>query len=99
VASALAYSQVQDPNVFVNPNHAWISIGTETLYLVCLRSGMARLIQEAKAAFLYLSQRDDWPDMSELRVVDDLGKMVRGHSFFEEAPFGNRRHAFLFSLV
>lgn len=55
VASALAYSQVQDPNVFVDPDHTWISIGMERLRLDRLRSGMARLIQDVKAAFLHLS--------------------------------------------
>ena len=99
MASALAYSQVQDPNVFVDPDHAWISIGTEMLRLDRLRSGMARLIQDAKAVFLHLSQEDCWPTMSELHIVDDLGKTDRGYSFLEEAPFGNRKHAFFLSSV
>ncbi|KAF8131379.1 hypothetical protein EV363DRAFT_1329892 [Boletus edulis] len=99
VASALAYSQVQDPNVFVDPGYTWISIGTETLHLDRLRSGMATLIQEAKAAFLYLARRDEWPNMSELHIVDDLGKTDRGYSFLEEAPFSNRRHEFFLSSV
>ncbi|KAG6380518.1 hypothetical protein JVT61DRAFT_8682 [Boletus reticuloceps] len=92
VASALVYSQVQDPNVFVDPDHAWISVGREALHLDRLRSGMARLLQNAKAAFLYLAGQDQWPNMSELHVVDDLGKVDRGYSFLEEAPFSNRRH-------
>jgi len=99
VASALAFSQVQDPNVFVDPAYEWISIGTETLHLDRLRSGMARLIQEAKAAFLYLARQDEWPNMSELHIVDDLGKTDRGYSFLEEAPFSNRRYEFFLSSV
>ena len=99
MASTLAYSQVQDPNVFIAPDHAWISIGTETMYLDRLRSGMARLIQDAKAAFLHLSQEDDWPSMSGLHIIDDLGKTDRGYSFLEEAPFGSRKYAFFLSSV
>ena len=99
MASALAYSQVQDPNVFVDPDHAWISIGTETLHLDRLRSGVARLIQDAKAGFLHLSQEDDWPTLSKSHIVDDLGKTDRGYSFLEEAPFVTRKHAFFLSSV
>lgn len=99
MASALAYSQVQDPNVFVDPDRAWISIGTETLHLDRLRSGMARLIQDAKAAFLHLSQQDDWPTMSGSHIVDDLGKTDRGYSFLEEVPFANHKPAFFLSSV
>ena len=55
VASTLTYSQVQDLNVFVDPDHAWISIGMERLRLDCLQSRMARLIQDAKAVFQHLS--------------------------------------------
>lgn len=99
MASALAYSQVLDPNVFVDPDREWISIGTETLRLDHLRSGVARLIQDAKAAFLHLSQQDHWPSMSELHLTDDLGKTDRGYSFLDEAPFSNRKHEFFLSSV
>lgn len=99
MASALAYSQVQDPNVFVDPNRAWISIGTETLHLDRLRSGMARLIHDVKAAFQHLSRQDDWPTMSELHIADDLGKTDRGYSFLDEAPFCNHKHTFFLSSV
>lgn len=60
---------------------------------------MARLIQDAKAAFLHLSQQDDWPTTSESHIVDDLGKADRGYSFLQEAPFANRKHAFFLSSV
>lgn len=99
VASALARSQVQDPDVFVDPAHTWISIGKETLHLDRLRSGMARLLQDAKTAFLHLVRQDQWPNISELHVVDDLGKADRGYSFLEEAHFSNRRHEFFLSAV
>lgn len=99
MASALAYSQVQDPNVFVDPDRAWVSIGAETLHLDRLRGGMARLIQDAKAAFLHLNQEDDWPSIPELHVIDNLGKADRGYSFLEEAPFASRKHAFFLSSV
>lgn len=99
MASALAYSQVQDPNVFVDPDRAWISIGTQTLYIDRLRSGVARLIQDAKAAFLYLSRKDAWPTMSEAHIIDDLTKTDRGYSFLDEAPFSNRKHTFFLSSV
>lgn len=99
LASALAYSQVRDPNVFVDPGYAWISIGVETLRLDQLRKGMASLIQDAKAAYVHLSQEKDWPSMAELHVADDLTQAGRGYSFLEEAPFASRKHAFFFSSV
>ncbi|KAG6373608.1 hypothetical protein JVT61DRAFT_6260 [Boletus reticuloceps] len=79
VASALAYSQVQDPNVFIDPAYIWISIGTEMLHLDHLRN--------------------EWPNMSKLHIVNDLGKTDRGYSFLEEAWFSNRQHEFFLSLV
>ena len=71
----------------------------ETLHLDHLQSRMARLIQDAKTAFLHLSQDDDWPIMSKLHIVDNLGKMGRGYSFLEEAPFVTCKYAFFLSSV
>lgn len=98
MASALVFSQVKEPNAFVNPDCTWISIGTETLYLDHLHSGMARLIEDEKAAFLYLSQQDDWPTMSELHIIDNLGKMDRGYSFLEDSSLQSSQTCVLFVI-
>ncbi|KAG6371370.1 hypothetical protein JVT61DRAFT_9578 [Boletus reticuloceps] len=46
--SALVYNQVADPQVYVDPNYEWISIGRETLHLQRLREGMQHLVQTVK---------------------------------------------------
>ena len=98
-ASALAYSQVKDPKVFVDPKYEWISIGTETLRLDNLRGGMKKLIQTIKEQYLLLSGDSVWTAAPEGPVVDDLSNVRRGYSFLDESPFKGRKHAFFLSAV
>lgn len=99
-ASSLAYSQVAEPQVYVDPTYQWISIGEQTLHLQNLRDGMQKLIQTAKDAYLCLSGDGAWVGLQTgLKVVDDLSNMRRGYSFLDEPPFRNEKHDFFLSLV
>ena len=98
--SSLAYNQVADPHVYVDPKYEWISIGRETLHLKRLREGMQRLVQTVKETYAQLSGDGTWPGLPEgLSVVDDLGNLKRGYCFLEEEPFQTRKHVFFLSLV
>ncbi|KAH0825830.1 hypothetical protein J3R83DRAFT_7803, partial [Lanmaoa asiatica] len=99
-ASSLAYNQVAEPQVYVDPTYQWISIGGQTLYLQNLRDGMQKLIQTAKDMHFRLSGDDAWegPPIG-LKVIDDLSNMHRGYSFLEEQPFRSERHTFFLFLV
>lgn len=99
-ASSLAYNQVAEPQVYVDPTYQWISIRDQTLYLQNLRDGMQKLVQTAKDIYLRLSGDDTWEGLPKgLKVVDDLSNTHRGYSFLEEQPFWSQRHAFFLSLV
>ena len=99
-ASSLAYTQVAEPQVYVDPTYQWIAIGEQTLHLQNLRDGMQKLIQTAKDMYLCLSGDDAWVGLPiGLKVVDDLGNMRRGYSFLDEPPFRNERHTFFLALV
>jgi hypothetical protein len=98
-ASALAYSQVKDPKVYVDPSYEWISIGTETLRLDLLRGGMDRLVKTIKEQYVLLSGDAAWPGPWEGPVVDDLSNVRRGYCFLEESPFKGTKHSFFLSAV
>lgn len=99
-ASALSYSQVRDPHVYVDPDHKWISIGRETLHLRKLREGMQHLVRLVKDIYVRLSGVGAWPDPPRgLHVVDDFTNVRRGYSFLDEEPFQSKKHAFFLSLV
>lgn len=99
-ASSLAYTQVVEPQVYVDPAHQWISIGEQTLYLQNLRDGMQKLIQTAKDLYLCLSGDDAWVGLPiALKVIDNLSNMRRGYSFLDEPPFRSERYTFFLSLV
>ena len=97
--SALAYAQVKEPRVFVDPDHKWISIGTETLSLNRLRAGMQSLVQEVKQCYCMLSGSSSWPMPDDLTIKDNLRKSTRGYCFLEELPFRETQHSFFLSAV
>ena len=98
-ASALSYSQVKDPKVYVDPNYEWISIGTETLRLDVLRGGLERLVQTIKGLYIALSGDAVWPGSPGGPIVDDLSNVQRGYCFLDESPFKGARHSFFLSAV
>lgn len=99
IASWLAYSQVKDPKVSVDPKYAWISIGKQRLHLDRLRSGMQTLIQTAKDSYMSLSGDDVWPGAPADLIIDDVGNTGRGYCFLDEQPFKATKYSFFFSLV
>lgn len=98
-ASTLAYGQVQDPNVFVDPKYEWLSISGKTMRLEALRGGMTHQMDLIKEEFLELTGETKWPDLQGIEVVDDLGNHQRGYSFLEESPFKERRTEAFFRVV
>lgn len=99
LASALAYSQVKEPKVFVDPDHKWISIGGEALHLESLQRGMRYLIEKVKEMYVSLSGDEAWPVPTNHHVVDDIDNVSMGYCFLDESPFKENKHAFLVSAV
>ncbi|KAF8425824.1 hypothetical protein L210DRAFT_986547 [Boletus edulis BED1] len=98
-ASSLAYGQLKDPDVFVDPGYAWISIHGKVLYLERLRRGMQGLLREAKDSFIALSSSAAWPTPHAEFITENLGNVQRGYCFLEEGPFCQRKHDFFLSAV
>lgn len=97
--SSLAYGQLKDLDVFVDPGYAWISIHGKTLHLECLRRGMQDLLREVKESFITLSSDAAWPIPHNDHIVENLSNTQRGYCFLEEDPFCWRKHNFFLSAV
>lgn len=98
-ASALAYGEVKEPRVFVDPNYERISVGTEKLFLDRLREGMQNLIREVKGGidrpnvrFIVIFK----PSLSLITTMQMVGRAGRdgreSHVFF--APTENDAPSF-----
>ena len=98
-ASSLVYGQLKDPDVFVDPGYAWISIHGKTLHLERLRGGMQDLLREVKDSFISLSSDAAWPAPHDQPIVENLSNTQRGYCFLEEDPFSQRKHDFFLSAV
>jgi len=98
-ASSLAYGQLKDPDVFVDPQYAWISIHGKTLHLERLRRGMQDLLREVKDSFIVLSGDAAWPAPHDNPIVENLSNTQRGYCFLEEVPFCERKHDLFLSTV
>lgn len=97
-ASSLAYGQVKDADVFVDPGYAWISIHGKTLHLDRLRQGMEDLLREVKDSFVSLSGAT-WPAPHNDPVVENLSNTQRGYCFLEEDAFNKKKNSFFLSAV
>ncbi|KAI9461354.1 hypothetical protein HD554DRAFT_2176321 [Boletus coccyginus] len=98
--SALAFSQKHDPNVLVDHDFKWITIGTETMHFVKLRDGLQRLLDAIPMAYLALTDintsvsmlpkvvRDDMSNGSYLWVSD--GKHMKADVFYALVKLWNK---------
>lgn len=98
-ASSLAYGQVKDPDVFVDPGYAWISIHGKVLHLERLRGGMQDLLREVKDSFIALNGEAAWPVLQNDPIMENLSNTQRGYCFLQEDPFSKRKYDFFLSAV
>ncbi|KAG0692522.1 hypothetical protein DFH29DRAFT_882371 [Suillus ampliporus] len=98
-ASSLAFSQTQEPKVFVDPDFKWISIGKEKMVFDKLRGGIRELINTAKLRYAALTDNNTILTQMPDHVKDDLTNTTRGYSFASEDLFHKKRHSLFLFLV
>jgi len=98
-ASSLAFNQIQEPKVFVDPDYKWITIGKETMHLDKLRSGVQELLSVLESRYLKLTRGNKVLSRMPDQVQDDLTDTCRGYSFLSEEPFYGKRHSLFLFLV
>lgn len=98
-ASSFAFYQRMEPNVYVDPDVRFITIGINTMHMDKLRDGIHRLLRESKSRYSSLTNDIFMLKVVPEKVKDDLTNCTRGYSFLSEEPFFKNRHSLFFYLV
>lgn len=98
-ASSLAFNQVKEPNVYVDPDVKSITIGTQTMEMDKLREGMQVILGDFKKRYSALTDDNVVLKRMPDHVKDDHTNTTRGYSFLSEEPFYQKRHSLFFFLV
>lgn len=98
-ASSLAFNQTKEPNVYVDPEVASITIGTQTMWMEKLREGVQALLKDFKMRYGDLMNDHVMLTAIPDALKDDHTNSARGYSFLSEEPFYEKRHSIFFFLV
>jgi hypothetical protein len=98
-ASSLAFNQMKEPNVYVDPEVQSITIGTQTMRMEKLREGIQGILNDFKLRYAALTGDNIILTGTPNHVTDDHTNSTRGYSFLSEQPFYEKRHSLFFFLV
>lgn len=86
-ASALAFGQKREPKVYIDPEFAWLSIGTETMHISKFREGIQTLLKQVEEGYLKLTHGRIMLEGMPNGIHDDMTNSTRGHSFAMHESF------------
>ncbi|KAG2339092.1 hypothetical protein BDR05DRAFT_1003633 [Suillus weaverae] len=98
-ASSLAFNQTKEPNIYIDPEVASITIGTQMIWMEKLQEGVQALLKDFK-----MQHGDLMNDHVMLTVIpdalkDDHTNSIRGYLFLFEEPFYEKQHLIFLFLV